>query len=95
MTGVERILDYFPAFAPSDFALLFLLQGAIKTIFIAAACLLLFVFVERPCMDPGWPGRLLRYLPHRRTPWHSKTSTVSADQHAREQPLHDVHVPLD
>jgi hypothetical protein len=58
MTFVGRTLAKYPFFVPSNFALMFALQGIVKALVVAAVCLPVFIFVERPCMDPGWPQKL-------------------------------------
>jgi len=62
MTFAGRTLAKYPFFAPSNFALMFSLQGIVKTLVVAAVCLPVFIFVERPCMDPGWPQKLASRL---------------------------------
>jgi len=62
LTAVGRALDHVAFFTPANYALLFVLQGVVKIIAVALVCLLLFVVVERHCMDPKWPRKLATRL---------------------------------
>lgn len=46
------------AIVTHDLLVNFLIQSAIILPCILAFCLLYFVFIERPCMDPAWPQKL-------------------------------------
>ena len=58
LTFVGRVLGRIPFFVPSNYALMFAVQGIVKTAVVALVCLPLFILVERPCMDPKWPQNL-------------------------------------
>jgi peptidoglycan/LPS O-acetylase OafA/YrhL len=61
-TAVQRTLDRYALLMPSDYGAYFLVQAVLKCIAIAVVCLPLYLLVERPCMDPQWPQKLLRRL---------------------------------
>lgn len=67
LTVVQRAIDKWLHTMPTDFALGFLLLAVLKAVVIAIVCLPLFLFIERPCMDPKWPQRLLDRVRFRNT----------------------------
>src|SRR6185312_15279458 len=54
LTVVDRALRAHPALLPGNYLALYLVEALAKFTAVAALCLPLFVFVERPCMDPAW-----------------------------------------
>ena len=58
MTFVQRLTAGVPLLNPRNFGLLFLVEGILKVLAIAAVSLTLFLLVERPCMDSKWPQKL-------------------------------------
>jgi peptidoglycan/LPS O-acetylase OafA/YrhL len=65
ITVVQRMIGRFSPLLPNDYALRFLTLGVIKTIAVGIVCLPLFLYIERPCMDPKWPQKLLNRLRRR------------------------------
>jgi hypothetical protein len=59
------MIGRFSPLLPNDYALRFLTLGVIKTIAVGIVCLPLFLYIERPCMDPKWPQKLLNRLRRR------------------------------
>lgn len=62
MTFLERITAKVPMLNSSDYGLLFLTRCLIQIPVIAVVSVLLFLLVERPCMDPRWPQKLRDYF---------------------------------
>jgi len=62
LTVVDRLLHRIPGLAAASYPELFLIEGAIKMAAVAAVCLPLFIMIERPCMDPDWPAKLMSHL---------------------------------
>ncbi|MCU1320932.1 MAG: acyltransferase 3 [Acidobacteriaceae bacterium] len=59
MTAAGRICSKIPFLNPHDYLALFILQGIVKVAAVALVCLPFFLYLERPCMDPKWPQKLL------------------------------------
>jgi hypothetical protein len=49
----------------SSLSLSFLIQSILLGAFIGVFCTAYFVLVERPCMDPNWPRKLIARLSER------------------------------
>jgi peptidoglycan/LPS O-acetylase OafA/YrhL len=62
MSAANRLCNKFSFLHPTDFALLFLVQGIIKIAAVAIVCLPFYLYVERPCMDRKWPRKLIARL---------------------------------
>jgi peptidoglycan/LPS O-acetylase OafA/YrhL len=62
MTFMERITAKVPMLNSSDYGLLFLTRCLIQIPVIAVVSVLLFLLVERPCMDPRWPQKVRDYF---------------------------------
>jgi peptidoglycan/LPS O-acetylase OafA/YrhL len=62
LTASQRLMDRIPGLLPHDFLLATVIHDLIGGLAIAAVSVPLFLWVERPCMDPGWPSRLGRSL---------------------------------
>ncbi|HMF53716.1 MAG TPA: acyltransferase [Edaphobacter sp.] len=62
MTVVQRLINRIVPALPSDYALGFFLLAVIKFAVIGAISLPLFLYLERPCMDPKWPQKLWNRL---------------------------------
>ncbi|HWB31591.1 MAG TPA: acyltransferase [Acidobacteriaceae bacterium] len=68
LTLVDRAARHFAFLTPSNYGLLLARQLPIKLAAVALICLPLFLWVERPCMDPGWPRRVTEWLRNAVTP---------------------------
>lgn len=63
LTIVDRLLrSHLPALAQLSYPELFLIEAVIKIVAVALVCLPLFLLIERPCMDPQWPAKLVARL---------------------------------
>jgi hypothetical protein len=49
-----------------EFFVNYAVQLSLLTIPVMAICVLFFLFVERPCMDPNWPSKLWHGMTGRR-----------------------------
>jgi peptidoglycan/LPS O-acetylase OafA/YrhL len=49
-----------------EFFVNYAIQLSLLTIPVMAICVLFFLLVERPCMDPNWPSKLWHALTGRR-----------------------------
>ena len=62
MTFMERITAKIAILNPTDYGLLFLTRCLIQVPVIAVVSVVLFLLIERPCMDPRWPQKLRDYF---------------------------------
>jgi peptidoglycan/LPS O-acetylase OafA/YrhL len=76
MSVANRVCNKFSFLQPTDYALLFLVQGIIKLAAVAIVCLPLYLYVERPCMDRKWPQKLVAHV---RQLFSAAKPTVHAD----------------
>ncbi len=76
MSVANRVCNKFSFLQPTDYALLFLVQGIIKLAAVAIVCLPLYLYVERPCMDRKWPQKLAAHV---RQLFSAAKPTVHAD----------------
>lgn len=67
LTVADRFLRAHIGFLPASYPAFFVIAALIKTAAVALVCLPLFVLVERPCMDPQWPQKLVAHLRRART----------------------------
>jgi peptidoglycan/LPS O-acetylase OafA/YrhL len=64
---------------PSSFVLSYLIQAVLLTPFVYLACTAYFVLIERPCMDPNWPRKLMAKLSRWSTPGDAATMETSIE----------------
>ena len=63
LTAVDRLLRaHAPTLALLSYPQLFILEASLKLIAVIVICLPLFILIERPCMDPKWPQKLISKL---------------------------------
>ncbi len=67
LSGAQRLLDRMEGLMPTDYALYLFFQATIDFSLVALTSIVLFAFLERPCMDPEWPRKLARHI-HRLLP---------------------------
>jgi peptidoglycan/LPS O-acetylase OafA/YrhL len=62
MLVISAVFKWSKHLMVSNFMLSFLIQTVVLGAFIYVFCTAYFVLIERPCMDPKWPQKLLRPL---------------------------------